>query len=277
MHVVPNIDNLRGMATPLVFGLGMIQIKPSEDSLSRYHFYHPDLVNVSHQDEFHSHRYSFTSEVLIGSLEQSIAPVISGGELGGANMSAFEVCCAGKSQPKPVDLDIAAYAARTVTPAGGSYYLRHDHAHRLHDMGMALTLQQRMSDAGTDYPSHVFTRGEPSHPFDIPAMSRSHIWEIVEDVLSLHHGRPVDMDNVGYHIRDIPRGDLGYPSKIIEEIMEFSDAVDQGNPVMALVELSDSLGAIEAYLERHHPSVTLDDLLTMKAATQRAFRNGFRT
>lgn len=80
----------------------------------------------------------------------------------------------------------------------------------------------------------------------------------------------------GYHIKEIPQGVFGNPSKIKEEVEEFFDAVDQGNPVMALTELSDLLGAIEGWLVKNHPSVTLNDILKMKDATDRAFAHGVR-
>ncbi|RLD76804.1 MAG: hypothetical protein DRJ15_14725 [Bacteroidetes bacterium] len=80
----------------------------------------------------------------------------------------------------------------------------------------------------------------------------------------------------GYHLADIPRGNLGYQSKIEEELREFQDALVQENPVMALTELSDLIGAIEAYLQCNHPSITLENLLTMDKTTARAFKNGRR-
>lgn len=43
---------------------------------------------------------------------------------------------------------------------------------------------------------------------------------------------------------------------------------------MALIELSDMLGAIEAYAARHN--VTLYDLMIMMKATQSAFKDGSR-
>lgn len=80
----------------------------------------------------------------------------------------------------------------------------------------------------------------------------------------------------GYHVTEIPRGVLGEPSKIAEEHAEFQDAVSQGIKIMALVELSDMVGAIKAYLVNHHPGVTLDDLESMELITRRAFINGRR-
>jgi len=82
---------------------------------------------------------------------------------------------------------------------------------------------------------------------------------------------------MGYHLGQIPKGELGEPSKIREEFLEFQDAIKQDAKLMALCELSDLLGAIEAYLEKHHPSIKLEDLLKMKSLTARAFQTGRRS
>lgn len=79
----------------------------------------------------------------------------------------------------------------------------------------------------------------------------------------------------GYHLRDIKRGVYGEASKITEEHEEFVESLEQKNPIMALVELSDLIGAIEAYSKKHY-NITLDDLLVLKEATRRAFANGSR-
>ncbi len=81
----------------------------------------------------------------------------------------------------------------------------------------------------------------------------------------------------GYHIKDIEKGVLGEASKIREETEEFLDALDQESSVMALVELSDLIGAIHAYLRKHHPSIKIDDLIKMSDITARAFISGHRT
>lgn len=80
----------------------------------------------------------------------------------------------------------------------------------------------------------------------------------------------------GYHIAKIARGVYGEDSKIYEEVDEFADALDQGVAIMALLELSDLLGAIKGWLAKHHPSITIDDLLAMSAVTDRAFETGAR-
>lgn len=85
-----------------------------------------------------------------------------------------------------------------------------------------------------------------------------------------------ELEGVGYHIKEIEKGTLGEPSKIFEEVEEFRDALEQKCYIMALVELSDLIGAIEAYLKRHHRDITLHDLKIMSDITARAFKNGFR-
>jgi hypothetical protein len=79
----------------------------------------------------------------------------------------------------------------------------------------------------------------------------------------------------GYHITKIPKGVLGEFSKIEEELLEAKDAISQGCKIMELVELSDLMGALNAYVKKQH-NMTLDDLVTMALITSRAFENGRR-
>jgi len=80
----------------------------------------------------------------------------------------------------------------------------------------------------------------------------------------------------GYHIAKITRGVFGEASKINEETQEFMDAIKQENDILALVELSDLYGAIEGYLKKYHPSITMQSLKHMNEATARAFISGHR-
>ena len=57
---------------------------------------------------------------------------------------------------------------------------------------------------------------------------------------------------------------------------ELQDAEKQQAKVMALVELSDIIGAVEHYLRVHHSSVSIEDLIVMAHITKRAFDNGRR-
>lgn len=80
----------------------------------------------------------------------------------------------------------------------------------------------------------------------------------------------------GYHLSDIPKGRLGDLSKVMEELLEAMDAESQGSKIMVALELSDLIGALEAYLEGNLSGVSLDDLRTMSLITKRAFSSGER-
>lgn len=84
------------------------------------------------------------------------------------------------------------------------------------------------------------------------------------------------LDKPGYHLVAISRGELGELSKIREELDELADAMAQGSRVMALVELSDMMGAVQAFMARHLPGTSMQDLLTFSEITKRAFENGRR-
>ncbi len=81
---------------------------------------------------------------------------------------------------------------------------------------------------------------------------------------------------MGYHINKIERGEFGEFSKIKEEFLEAEDALEQDNKVMLLTEMSDMIGAIESYCLKYH-NITLENLITMKNATKRAFEDGTRS
>lgn len=80
----------------------------------------------------------------------------------------------------------------------------------------------------------------------------------------------------GYHIDVIAKGEMGEFSKIMEEVLELQDAIKQDAKVMVLCELSDIVGAMEAYLEKHYPYTKLADLIQMSNLTRRAFGDGSR-
>lgn len=67
------------------------------------------------------------------------------------------------------------------------------------------------------------------------------------------------LTNPGYHLVAISRGELGELSKVREELDELEDAMTQGARIMAQIELSDMLGAIEAFRDRHLPFVTISE------------------
>lgn len=81
---------------------------------------------------------------------------------------------------------------------------------------------------------------------------------------------------MGYHLREIEKGEVGKLSKIFEEVEEIKDSSEQGVELMVLMELSDLVGAIEHFLSENHPSLTLKDLSLMASVTKRAFDSGRR-
>lgn len=81
---------------------------------------------------------------------------------------------------------------------------------------------------------------------------------------------------IGYHESKIPKGEIGYLTKIMEEYHELIDASNQGCAVMEILELSDLVGAIEAYATKNW-DITIFDLKEMADITARAFRAGERT
>lgn len=81
---------------------------------------------------------------------------------------------------------------------------------------------------------------------------------------------------MGYHTSKIKKGELGRASKIQEELDELLDAELQSCKILALCELSDLVGAVQAYLEHNYPNITLDDLIQMSNLTRKAFKEGER-
>lgn len=105
--------------------------------------------------------------------------------------------------------------------------------------------------------------------------SKSRVWPVL-DVEPTGKAIPVPVENPGYHVDEIEKGEYGTSSKILEEVNELIDAEKQGSKILALVELSDIVGAIIGYLEVNHPDFTVGDVLTMARITERVFKNGHR-
>lgn len=141
----------------------------------------------------------------------------------------------------------------------------------------ALLEQDLRKDDKSDTGVVVLTIQTDQRPLPVPVMNRDqviHQRQIPDPVQRELAKRRAE---AGYHVGDIPRGDYGEPSKIKEETEEFLDAVEQGSSIMALLELSDLYGAMEAYLEKHHPGTTMADVKIMSDLTKRAFTNGHRS
>jgi phosphoribosyl-ATP pyrophosphohydrolase len=73
-----------------------------------------------------------------------------------------------------------------------------------------------------------------------------------------------------YHISNIKKGELGYASKIREELDELVDAEAQGSRIMAMLEASDLYGALEAWAHRNN--LSMHDLAVMSDITKKAIK-----
>ena len=79
---------------------------------------------------------------------------------------------------------------------------------------------------------------------------------------------------MGYHKNQITKGIIGEFSKIKEEFEELEDAYQQGDKVLQICELTDLLGAIEAYISKFN--LTVDDLKDFSDKTRSAFKENKR-
>lgn len=79
---------------------------------------------------------------------------------------------------------------------------------------------------------------------------------------------------MGYHKKQIPKGVMGKSSKVMEELLEYDDAIEQGCTIMAQLELSDIYGALESLAASY--KLTMDDLRLMSDITKSAFEDGSR-
>lgn len=102
------------------------------------------------------------------------------------------------------------------------------------------------------------------------------VWRLAAGKFRVVGHEEIEEQKPGYHLDTFPRGELGEITKIQEELDELKDAAKQKCKIMELVELSDLVGAMEAYLNKHHPSTSLEDLMVMSKITKRAFQNGKR-
>jgi hypothetical protein len=303
-----NIDWLRETgAEPAWFGLGFIQLKL--DETERMHFWHPSLTPDVSDEEIHDHRYKFTSQILKGTMHHETWDFVS--HVFGSHQMAH-VSCEPGDEPIP-DL----YTKRsdgnvrlTGTywfDAGSSYTFPTGQFHRTKTKECVSLLTRE--PATQRFARVIRKKGEPEIcPFDNPKPV-DELWNVIGELLKpktkdrsrlaaprhempagyvdavghdvgLLKGKPTVLPVTvapGYHLRDIARGVLGEPSKIFEEVEEFMDATEQGVSIMALVELADTIGAVEAYLAKHHPDISLSDLKAMSDVTKRAFENGRRS
>lgn len=262
------IDYLRSLGVePAWFGLGFVQLKLNEKH--RMHFWHPAFSPDVPEEEIHDHRYDFTSKVLKGWLEHEVFRFEQAFD---GNHEMVHVSC-DPNNPAPEQAPLIGNAIQigsNVFKAGSYYTFRRGEFHRTHSPKCVTLLYRDLSKVD-DFARVIRPVGAPAVcPFSNPKPV-SELWDLIRDCLDTDK-----IDKPGYHLRRITKGVVGEPSKIREELDEFMDAMDQNVSIMGLVELADMIGAVEAFLEKHHPSISLSDLKAMSDVTKRAFINGRR-
>lgn len=260
-----DVDYLRSFgSTPHWFGLGFIQLKLTKDT--RIHFWHPELLADTPEEELHDHRYRFHSHILLGNITHEEWFLENSPE--GDHEIVQVSCKPGDSKdPVPVARGFLRQGSTYHMSAGTSYEFAETGFHRIRAT-KAITYLER-GPIIKDLANVIREVNGPSIcPFE-RKIDADTLWDYITDLLP-KKSKP------GYHLAEIEKGVLGEPSKIMEEVNEFMDAINQGVDIMALVELADLQGAIEAYLDKHHPSISLQSLREMAAVTARAFANGRR-
>lgn len=79
----------------------------------------------------------------------------------------------------------------------------------------------------------------------------------------------------GYHKLKIHKHSVTSPFKILEEFLEYIDAVSTNNRIMAVQELADLYGCIENEAIKH--KLSMNDLKVMSDLTKKVFSDGTRT
>jgi hypothetical protein len=295
MLPTPTFEDLKNSgAVPHWFGLGFIQIKL--DDRRRMHFWHPDLTADTPDEELHDHRYDFTSRVVLGEITHETFSF--------HEIDKNEIDTDAEFQPPHEQIYLSGQLIHTITNVtcqpgaeiddpnvaygtiwkdgsytmkAGSEYTFPSHAlHRIKTKKAITYLERGAVEKRTANVIRPFG-AKTICPFS-RTIDTHLLWQYIAELMS-EAENPVllpQSENPGYHLDLIPRGTLGEPSKILEEVLEFLDAHRQRVKVMELVELSDLMGAVKAYLAKHAPDHDLDDLLSMSEVTERAFKNGRR-
>lgn len=270
LEPVLDIDHLRSLdATPAYFGLGFIQLKIKRNA--RIHFYHNDLPVLA--EEPHDHRYGFHSYIMQGQFDQTLYSWTP--DHYGKYYMDFEDCSP-KMKDKPARPAVTGKLKEifhSEYQAGDYYRIEADTLHTVKGINNAVTYLVR-DEPFKDYAGVVRMTGAAKVcPFSQP-IPVEECWEMIEDMLPKKVNKK--RKAYGYHVRDIPKGKVGEPSKIIEEAYEILDAHEQGVKVMTQVEMSDLYGALDRYREKYFPELKMKDLNAMYKVTRRAFDNGKR-
>lgn len=263
-----NLEYLKSQGKdPAWFGLGFIQLKLNANQ--RMHFWHPSLMKDVPDEELHDHRYDFTSHVLVGQTTHEVWDFISDEKYETGPYDVVETNCKPGQPENPTVIqtgDIKLNSSYTMV-AGSQYSIHKDMFHRIKATNCVTFLER--GPVAKDVARVIRNRENPFVcPFSNPKPV-DELWTYIDECIN---GIPD-----GYHRTKITKGTVGESSKILEEALELIDAELQNNKVMALVELSDLIGAVQHYVERRYGSLlSLEDLQIMAKTTRRAFEQGRR-
>lgn len=79
---------------------------------------------------------------------------------------------------------------------------------------------------------------------------------------------------MGYHQLKIHKHSIDSPYKVLEEFLEYIDALATGNKIMAIQELSDLYGTLENEISKY--GLAIEDLKVMSDITKKVFKEGSR-
>lgn len=263
------VDFLKSLnVKPSFFGLGFIQLKIN--NVLRMHFWHPELSADVSEEELHDHRYDFKSHIIHGVTTHEVFEFEPNKK---GKTGLFSVSCDlnNPAEPKLETIGEIVPAGSYTMTKGSQYEFPHNQFHRIR-AAECITLVERKIIIKSLAKVAKPIEAEHVCPFS-REIHEDKLWEYISELVEDRVREP----GGGYHLKPIPKGSYGEASKITEENLEFLDALKQKNPVMALVELSDQIGAIAGWLENNHPSISFDDLIVMNEATKRAFQNGHRS
>lgn len=256
------IDNLRALGVePRLNEHGCIELRYSDTA--RLLFYHPTIMSGEVSVRYPNHTHDVHVTPLIGDFE--------------CKLFAF---CEDQNAPKHqlINQNVeylkrgdAINIGNFGLSANKTAHIQHG-VYRCYDTYFGV-LHEEYDTKGKDEFTSIFVSGYNRED----KFTADNLWHVIKSLLEEEeHKKSAKLPKPGYHTREITKGVLGEPSKIMEELAEFEDAVDQGVALMALIELSDVQGAIRAYLEKHHPTITMVELEKMNEVTRRAFQNGRR-
>lgn len=156
------------------FGLGFIQIN-IKNTRRRYHFYTPETAPTANKEEIHNHRYNFKSNILYGSIKQTIYYPVDGYEY----MVKISNCQKGTPDIYKGQLGVEKGEENTFVQ-GDFYFLNHKRFHTV-EADNCITLVSR-GDTITETATILTKEKKEYCPYATP-YTEEELWDIVDRML----------------------------------------------------------------------------------------------